>query len=214
MASVEARASTTDDWTFSEPDGSSTVTSSAGHVGTLETNNDANGVVVSGGQLVFDGNGRVVVPNDSAMNPGTAPFSVSVTFTTSVVPNSSVGDYDMVRKGLTTDSKSYFKVELVPNLVHTKAFAFCKVRGHLAGTGYTAAQMRNSVNLADGQPHTVACAKSDTSVSLSVDGKVVKTVTKSIYSLTNGADLSFGAKASVWEDGFTGSMDEVVYAIG
>lgn len=209
-----ARAQTVNVWSMGEADGSQTVTSSLGDVGTLQDRNgDPVGVQVLNNQLVFDGNGRVVVPDEPGLDPQTQPFTVQVTVNTSVVPST---DYDLVRKGLTTDSKSYWKVELVHNSARTKAFALCKMRGYVAAvSAYHSVSMRTSgASLADGASHVISCQKTDTGETLSIDGVVRVTRSVVIGSVQNTADVSFGAKASVWEDMYTGTMDDVTYVIG
>jgi hypothetical protein len=169
----------------------------------------------SAGMLTFDGHGRVVVPDDPALDPFTEPFSVTVHVRTTTVPNSTIGDFDLIRKGLATDRR-YWKVELFPNKAHTKAFAFCQMRGRnaalskLVGTRLKA----TGLNLANGTWHTITCTKTDSQVSLFVDGALKVQNAVALGTIYNSSALSMGAKATVWDDRYIGDMDEVSYTIG
>lgn len=197
-------------WTFSEPNGSTRVTSNNGVVGTLQQQS-SNGVVVSNGRLVFNGHGRVVVPEAVAdLDPGSRPFSVSAQVSTTVVPNDAVGDFDLVRDGLSSH-KRYYKIELFPNAANTKAFAFCQMRGFTSGVGYRGVILKwTGADLADGVAHTITCTKTASQVRLIVDGTVRVTRSVAIGSITNGAAFAMGAKAEVWQDQLTGTLDNVV----
>lgn len=212
---VPANAATVDAWSFDEPDGSSTVTSSDGRVGTLENDGTSSGVTLSAGELHFDGHGRVVVPHDDALNPYDQPFTVSVEARTSAVPSDEIGDFDLVRKGVATD-KRYWKVELFPNLANTKAFAFCQMRGRNAALGKLVGTKLKwtGANLANGAWHTIVCQKTSDQVTLSVDGVLRVTKNVSVGTVNNTKPLAMGAKAEVFQDMFTGDMDDVSYAIG
>jgi hypothetical protein len=164
--------------------------------------------------LSFDGHGRVVVPDDDALDPNTAPFSVTVHINTTTVPDDTAGDFDLIRKGLVGD-KRYWKVELFPNAANTKAFAFCMMRGFRSDTSsYKTVRLKYKVNLADGLWHTITCTKTDAQVTLAVDGTVRVTNNSVVGTIYNGAALSMGAKATSWDDRYVGLMDEVSYSIG
>src|SRR5512143_4345031 len=180
LLALPARADgVTSTWHLDESPGSTTVTSDDGFVGTFEDDGHGTGPVLvspstydaSAGMLTFDGHGRVIVPDDPALRPFPQPFSVSVHARTTTVPNSTVGDFDLIRKGLATDNR-YWKVELFPNSAHTKAFAFCQMRGRNAALGkFVGTKLKaTGQNLADGAWHTITCTKTDSQVSLFVDG--------------------------------------------
>jgi hypothetical protein len=215
VLAVPANAATIDAWTFGEPDGSPTVTSSNGHVGTLENDGTSSGVALSAGELHFDGHGRVVVPHDDSLNPYDQPFTVSVEARTSAVPSDEIGDFDLMRKGVAAD-KRYWKVELFPNLANMKAFAFCQMRGRNAALGKLVGTRLKwtGANLADGDWHTIVCEKTSSQVTLSVDGVVRVTKDVSVGTVNNTKPLAMGAKAEVFQDMFAGDMDDVSYAIG
>jgi hypothetical protein len=145
----------------------------------------------------------VRVPSRSSLNPGTAPFAVTVHVRFSVRPSSSVGDYDLVRKGYSTTTGGHWKVEILQSGV-----AFCELRGSGAYAG-----IKGSVNLADGRWHTIQCKRTSTTVTLVVDG-VSKSVTKSTGTISNTADVFVGAKKSTGGDQYAGLLDEVTITRG
>ncbi len=209
-------------WHLDEAPGSTTVTSVNGYVGTLHHHGGTGAVLISpstydasAAMLTFDGHGRVIVPDDDALDPRKRPFSVTVHVRTTAVPNATVGDFDLMRKGLATDRR-YWKVELYPNKDHTQAFAFCQMRGYIAATSsFASVRLKyKGANLADGAWHEITCTKTNTQVTLAVDGKVRVRNDKAIGGIKNPTALSMGAKAQVWDDQYIGDMDEVSYTIG
>jgi hypothetical protein len=161
----------------------------------------------SGKGYGFSGDDRIVW--SGASNPGTSPFSAIVHVKTSKPPSSSIGDYDLIRKGLAGDG-TYWKVELFPNSSYTKAFGYCQLKGTNAG----AALKYTGADLADGAWHTIECHKTDHQVTLSVDGSVRVTKNVTLGNISNSRRLSIGAKPNVWQDTYIGIMDEVTYSIG
>jgi hypothetical protein len=215
MSSSAPASAASTAWRFSEPDGSRTVISDNGVVGTLQNDGDPNGVVLKSGRLAMNGHGRVVVPESAAdLDPRAAPFTASARVNTTVVPTDAIGDFDLARDGLVSH-KRYWKVELLPNADNTKAFAFCQMRGYTSGIGFRSTTLKwTGANMANGVDHVIGCRKTDTQVTLTVDGVVRVTRSISIGSISNGAALAMGAKAEVWEDAYTGTIDDVVLSVG
>jgi hypothetical protein len=77
-----------------------------------------------------------------------------------------VGDYDLVRKGLSSSAGGEYKAEILPRKNNTRAKALCLFKD----SANTVGQIVNGPNLADGAWHTVGCTKTSTSVQLKVDG--------------------------------------------
>ena len=50
-------------------------------------------------------------------------FTISVKVRSSTMPSSSVGDYDLVRKGLSATSGGYWELEMIPNSARTKTLS-------------------------------------------------------------------------------------------
>jgi hypothetical protein len=108
-----------------------------------------------------------------------------------------VGDFDLVRKGVTASRGGHWKMEIFGN-----GRGYCQFRGS-SGT----VTVNDGPVLADGRWHRVTCVKRAASVSLVVDG-VTYTRRERVGAIRNTAPLTIGAKAS-GGDWFRGVMDEV-----
>lgn len=165
-------------------------------------NNGANyNVVGTGSGYVFNGyTSRVIVPDDASLDPGTADFSYSVTFTTSVPAANT--DYDLLRKGIASTTGGEYKVEILN--VHGQARAFCLVKD----AAKVVASIRGTTNLAGSAPHTITCSKTSTGVTMRVDALAprTRTVTAGLGSVSNSDSLVLGAKAQTGGDWFDGTM--------
>jgi hypothetical protein len=182
-------------WHFDETSGNTAFDSSGnGNDGT------AHDVAMTGSGYDFNGSSSVVVvPTSSSLNPGTASFSFSVTFRSTVAPGPGL-DYDLLRKGLTTTSGGEFKVEILN--ANGKARALCVVKD----SAKKALQIRGSTNLTDGAVHTITCTRTSAGLTLVVDDLAPKTKAGSTGSISNSAPLAIGAKAeggaqADWFDG-------------
>ena len=168
------------------------------------------------GLTAYDFNGtssKVVVADDSSLDPGTSAFTYTVHVNFTRVPDSGVGDYDLIRKGLSGTSGGYWKAEIYPNSSHTKALALCQMAG---STGAAKLVKPGPAKLNDGLWHTITCAKdldrSNPGLTMTVDGVSYFQAAK-IGSISNSAPLSVGAKAS-GGDWYDGVMDEATLEIG
>ena len=198
-AAASASASTGDRalWEFSETSGS------VAHDSSGNGNNGQNAnVVEQGSDYAFNGHSsRIIVPNSSSLNPGSADFSFSVTFIIDALPASGE-DYDMIRKG---DGPGEYKIEVFNKGGQAKAY--CVARD----TAKHAALIWGTTNLNDGQQHTVTCSKTSTGASLKVDNlaPVTKTVSGGLGTFTNKNSLLLGAKKTgAGGDWFDGRMFE------
>jgi len=182
-------------WHLDETSGRTAFDSSGnGNHGTAEN------VVMTGSGYRFDGHSsKVVVPSSASLNPGTADFSFSATFQSSVPPGAGL-DYDLLRKGLTTTSGGEYKVEVLQ--ANGKARALCVVKD----SAKKALQIRGTTNLTDGNLHTITCTRTSTGLTLVVDSLAPRTKAGSTGTIANTAALSLGAKAeggagADWFDG-------------
>jgi hypothetical protein len=169
--------------------------------GTTPPNNGApqGGVIGNGDAYAFDGTGRVIVPNASSLNPGTADFSFTVILTTTLPAPKT--DYDVMRKGLASTKGGEYKVEIVN--ASGKARAFCLVKD---SAKHLASIRAATKTLADGAMHTVTCAKNATGVTITVDNTTAtKNAPGGLGSVSNTANLSIGAKAEGGDD-FIGTI--------
>src|SRR4051812_27936276 len=182
-------------WHLDETSGSTAFDSSGnGNNGTAEN------VVMTGTGYEFDGHSsKVVVPSSTSLNPGTADFSFSVTFQSTVAPGAGL-DYDLLRKGLTTTSGGEYKVEVLE--ANGKARALCVIKD----SAKKALQVRGTTNLTDGKVHTITCTRTGTGLTVVVDNLAPRTKSGSTGSISNTAPLALGAKAeggpgADWFDG-------------
>src|SRR3954447_14354194 len=130
-----------------------------GHTGTLH------GVAVrqpgqAGSGFGFSGRPSYVsVPSAGDLSPGTAAIRITLSVRFSVLPSSSVGDYDLLRKGLSSTSGGDYKLEILRG-----GQAFCLFRGSGGEVSVT-----GSRNLANNAWHTLSCARIGNTVVLTVD---------------------------------------------
>src|SRR5204863_6523940 len=100
-------------WHLDETSGSSAFDAVGGNTGAIH--NVTVGVPgFAGSAFRFDGKSSYVdVPSDQTLNPGTAPiqFTVHIRYTVTP-PNTSTTDYDILRKGTSSDSAQFYKLEI------------------------------------------------------------------------------------------------------
>lgn len=179
--------------------------------GTTAFDSSGNGNDGTAYDVAMDGNGyqfngvssKVLVPTSDSLNPGTAAFSFSVTFQTSVSPGPGL-DYDMLRKGLTTTSGGEYKIEVIQ--ANGKARALCIVKD----AAKKALQIRGTTNLTDGQVHTITCTRSSTGLTVVVDNLAPRSKAGVTGAISNTAPLALGAKAEGGPDAdwFNGELLE------
>ena len=145
----------------------------------------------------------VTVPSATDLNPGTSAFGVTLHVRFSIRPSSSVGDYDLLRKGLSTTSGGSYKVEILGG-----GNAFCNYRGS-SGSG----SVSSGSNLANNAWHTITCARTSTSVRLTVDGTTYSR-NVSTGTISNTSTVYLAAKNGGGEDQYRGLMDLVSVSKG
>jgi len=195
-------------WHLDETSGSSALDAVGGHTGTIH--NVTRGVPgFAGSAFRFDGRSSYVdVPSDPALNPGTAriQFTVHIRYT-ATPPSRSTTDYDIVRKGTSSDSAQFYKVEIRPD-----NRAVCRFVG--SKTSKTGILIHTGPTLNDGRWHTIGCTKTDTNISLVVDGKTF-TKNGTVGSISNTGPLTLGAKpGKTFSDFYNGDLDEVSVSFG
>ena len=155
----------------------------------------------------FSGTGHVTVPSSDSLNPGSADFSVTAHVNFPQGPSSTTGDFDLIRKGLTTAPGGEWKMEIFPNSSLSSP-AYCLFKD----ANKVTASIRGTKNLAGTGWHTITCTKTSTQIKLTVDG-ATQTKTVSLGSIGNTADLVVGQKLG-GGDQYAGDMDEVSIDIG
>jgi hypothetical protein len=167
------------------------------------------GYAGSGFHFSGDLTSHVEVPDtNGTLNPGAADFEVTVHARFSDTPNSTVGDYDLIRKGLKTTSGGDWKIEILPTSTGA-ANPRCWF-----SDGTNAHSVRGNQDLADGQWHTITCVKTSSVDQLIVDGVTTSSTPKTpVGSIANTAPVVIGQK---WGGGdqYTGDLDEITIETG
>ena len=188
-------------WNMGDSGSTMSDSSGHGHTGTLHNVSTGQPGTSSGKAFGFFSHPSYVsVPSSSDLNPGTSSFSFTVHVKFSATPS---GDYDVLRKGLSTTDGGSYKVEILSG-----GNAFCDFRGSSAE-----GSVSRSGNLANGAWHTITCARTSSSVKLTVDGA---TSSKSVStgSISNTGSLYIGAKSSSGGDQYSGVVDRVSVSRG
>jgi concanavalin A-like lectin/glucanase superfamily protein len=198
-----ASAATVSLWHMDETSGTTMHDSVGTNNGTLQAVNLGQPGFL-GSSYGFPGRPSIVnVPSSASLNPGAAAFSVTVHINTSVVTRDDSAD--AIRKGLSTNSKTFWKIELRPSSTRKTE----KVRCYFRGTSGTVS-LYGPANVADGRWHTITCTKQAGSISITQDG-TTRTKAGTAGSISNSAPLTVGAKASN-DDAYTGLIDEASFS--
>jgi hypothetical protein len=191
-------------WHMDEAVGATTMVDSSGN------NNSGTISKVKVGQPGYAGNGYefagagiVTVKNSATLNPSGSPFSVALRFKSSTRPTSSVGDYDLIRKGLSSTSGGDWKMEILKS-----GKVFCLFRGSSAKVTLT-----GTTNVVNGAWHLLECRTTATGTQLLVDGAAQASTASRPGNISNSSVLTVGAK-NASEDQTTGVLDEVLIQKG
>jgi hypothetical protein len=163
----------------------------------------------SGTAYRFNGKSSYVsVPSSAALNPGNARivFTAHVRYTVTP-PSGTTTDYDVIRKGTASDSAQFYKLEIRPD-----NRAVCRFVG--SNTTSTGLLIHAGPVLNDGKWHTLICEKTDTQITLVVDG-TVRAKSGAVGSISNSGPLVLGAKnGRKYTDFYNGDLDEVSVSVG
>ncbi|MCZ3389315.1 MAG: hypothetical protein LH645_09430 [Actinomycetia bacterium] len=140
----------------------------------------------------------VSVPNSTKLNPGTGTFTIGVRVLFTEKPSSTVGDYDLVRKGLGTTTGGNWKLEILQN-----GYAYCQFQGSSGKV-----TVSRGPDLSDGHWHTISCTRYGSSVRITVNGSST-TKSGSTGTIANTSTMYVGAKDSSGEDQYVGLLDEL-----
>ncbi|HET9761798.1 MAG TPA: LamG-like jellyroll fold domain-containing protein [Nocardioidaceae bacterium] len=191
---------TLDTWHMDSTSGGTMVDSTGNHDGTLTSS-----VTSVAGDTAFPGTGyhfngtssKVTIPNAADLNPLAADVHIAFSMRTNQVP--ATPDFDLFRKG--ASPQQLFKIEFQPT-----GQVSCGFTGSLASTSIQAGP-----DLHDNAWHRVACAKTSSSISLTIDGTTY-TKSKTIGSISNTANMIVASHGS--GEFFPGDLDELSYRIG
>ena len=194
-------------WQMNEPAGATVMTDSSGHgiTGTIGSA-VATGVQTSG-TVDYQWSSvnptappakpqRLVQVNNSALNPGTKDYAVTIRYRTT----HSYGN--MIQKGQNATAGGYFKFEQ-PN-----GFITCLFKG---ATGQQRAIV-SKIALNDGAFHTVRCERTTNQLTMTIDSSTKYTLVGPTGNISNTVPLTIGGKLNcdqvkVTCDYFAGTID-------
>lgn len=198
LAAPAQAATVVANWQMNDTGTLMTDSSGHGNTGTLKN------VRTNGSAFTFQGTPSVVsVKHATSLNPGSGTFTATVRLKFATPPSSSVGDYDLVRKGLAGTAGGHWKVE-----ISQAGKAYCYFKGSTGRLVLTAGP-----SLANNAWHTISCQRAGTTVRLTVDGTVY-TKSGPTGTIANTSALYVGAKGLSGGDQFAGSMDYVTLTAG
>jgi hypothetical protein len=185
------------------------LTDSSGRGNNGTTSNITGITGVSGRGYHFNGKNSVAsVPDSASLDPGTAAIRITAKIRFTVVPSTSVGDYDLVRKGTAGTAGGDWKMEIYPPSGQRSGTAYCLFQDAKGKT----ASIRDTHNLADGRWHTVVCVKTASQIQVIVDG-AARSVPVALGSIANTKPVTIGMKPG-GGDAYLGDMDEVGISVG
>jgi hypothetical protein len=196
-------------WNMDDAPGSTTMADSSGNDRTGTLTGVTAGVPGYGGRgtdRAFDfamTPSYVTIPDAADLNPGKSPFSVSLKIKFVAKPSAAVGDFDVIRKGLSTTKGGSWKIEILET-----GRALCNYRAPKRQ-----GQLSAGKNLADNKWHSITCTRTATKVILTVDGRSYsKTVT--LPAIRNTSEVLIGAKNTIGGDQTTATIDDVRITAG
>ena len=143
----------------------------------------------------------VSVPDSDSLSPGSADFSFTVQLTTTLPAPGT--DYDVLRKGLASTVGGEYKIEVLN--VKGVAKAMCLVKD--AAKHVARIQWSPKGGIADGRTHTIACSKTSTGITLTLDGSSHSKVNSAgIGTVANNGSLFIGMKSDSGGDQFVGEI--------
>jgi hypothetical protein len=170
-----------------------------------DNNGTTNDVTLSGGFYSFNGTTSIAsVPHKANLNPGTANIKIEVRLKVATPPKNGAS-YDILRKGTSSTSSGYYKLELRGTSSGMNAACIFKNANKVVATVTTAIPSKTWT--------TIACTKTAKTVSVAVNGSTKKTVSKTLGSLGNTSGVNIGGKGD-GTDVFDGLMDKASITIG
>jgi concanavalin A-like lectin/glucanase superfamily protein len=199
-------ATTVAHWAMNEATGATKMVDSSGHglTGAITPKVLVGQPGHSGLGYGFAGDGGLVtVPDNNLLDPGRNSYEVELYFKSSTRPSSSVGDYDLIRKGLASTSGGDWKMEILQS-----GRVSCHFRGSSASVTVT-----GTSNVVDGKWHRLGCRTTSSGVSTLLNGNVQAKSAKTPGNISNSATVTIGAKNAT-EDQTTGVLDDIIITTG
>jgi hypothetical protein len=202
MASPASAAVTVANW---QMNALPTLVDSAGG----DNNGTTRNITLSSGFYRFNGTSSyATVPDKANLDPGSAVIKLTarVNIGTSI-PVSATNTFDIVRKGISTTSGGYYKMEIARSASNT-AIAVCRFKDSSGRAG----EAYGTVNLAGKGWVVITCRKTSTGVTVSAAGQTI-TAPKTLGSIANTSPVFIGQKGD-GTDWFKGLMDYVKIDVG
>ena len=172
-----------------------------------DNNGTTRNITLSSGAYKFNGTSSLATsPDKSNLDPGTTAIRLTARISLTKAPATGQ-TFDVVRKGYTTTSGGYYKLELMRSSTGL-AIAACLFKDSSGRIN----EVRGSTGLANKGYVTVTCTKTSSGVTLNAAGQT-RSVSKTIGSISNSASVYVGAKSD-GTDAFPGLMDYVKIEIG
>jgi hypothetical protein len=189
------------DWQMDDPPGSGQMRDSSVNL----NHGTPTDVDQTGSTYLFNGStSRVFVPDKDSLDPLEKDITLSAIVTVTDEPMDD-DSYDVVRKGLSSATAGDYKMEIKRAKDPTVGKLHCLFKG----TGGRVNKVARP-DIVDGQPHTLECIKTSTSVVATVDGRI-STRTGTAGSISNAKEVLVGAKKTKpsFDDMFEGEMEFV-----
>jgi hypothetical protein len=172
-----------------------------------DNNGTTRNITLSGGAYKFNGTSSLATaPDKSNLDPGTTGARLTARISVTKVP--AYGQtFDVVRKGVTTSSGGYYKLELARSSTG-QAIAVC----HFKDSSGRIGEARGTTGLANKGFVTITCTKTSSGVTLTAAGQT-RSVSRTLGSISNSAPVYVGGKGD-GTDWFPGLMDSVKIEIG
>ena len=152
--------------------------------------------LVSGAYYSFNGTSSIVqVAHQDNLNPGAANITVEARVNVRSLPS---GTYDIIRKGTSGTGGGYYKIEIKETSTGMNAACIFKDQAGNVGRAIYPIKIASWV--------TITCKKTASSVTLLLNGAVVRTTTIQVGTISNTAGVFIGGKGD-GSDVFDGLMD-------
>jgi hypothetical protein len=174
-----------------------------------DNNGTTKNITLKNGYYSFNGTSSyATVADKSNLDPGSATIKLTARVNIGTnMPVSALNTFDIVRKGISTTTGGYYKMEIMRSSSGT-AIAACRFKDSTGRAG----EAYHTRNLSGAGWVVITCTKTSTGVTVAVNGQAV-TAPKTLGSIANTAPIFIGQKGD-GTDWFKGLMDYVKIEIG
>jgi hypothetical protein len=174
-----------------------------------DNNGTTSQIKLVNGYYQFNGTSSYARVADKAnLDPGSATIKLTARVNIgNNMPVSALNTFDIVRKGISTTTGGYYKMEIMRSSSNT-AIAACRFKDSSGRAG----EAYHARNLSGAGWVVITCTKTSTGVTVSVNGQAV-TAAKTLGSIANASPVFIGQKGD-GTDWFKGQMDYVKIDVG